>query len=209
MHISWLGQSAFKIEFKASAQEGVLVIDPYEHKDETMPRSIAADLALLTHGNKNLITLGGGKDPFIIDEAGEYEFKEVLVYGFQTALTKNAPLIFRLEVEHMTIAHLGLASAWFDEKMINELQGVDVLMVPVGGGSAMTAERAVDLVTKLEPRVVIPYAFRAEGTGDEYADVKPFLKALGQNGDEPQAKLKLAKKDLPSDSVMVAVLEKQ
>ncbi|OGH60930.1 MAG: hypothetical protein A2848_00045 [Candidatus Magasanikbacteria bacterium RIFCSPHIGHO2_01_FULL_50_8] len=206
MNISWLGQSAIKIEFKTAQSEGTLLIDPYEHKNESMPRSMSADLALLTRGEKNVVTLS--KQPYLIDEAGEYEFKEVLVYGFQTALVKNAPLVFRLEVEHVTIAHVGLASAWLDEKIINELQGVDVLMIPVGGAGAMTHERAVDLVTKLEPRIVIPYAFRADGTGEEYAEAKPFLKALGQTV-EPQPKFKLSKKDLPSDTLQVVLLEKQ
>jgi hypothetical protein len=96
MHISWLGQSAFKIEFKTSQSEGTLHIDPYEHEKESMPRSITTDIVLLTHGEKDVITLS--KEPCTIAEAGEYEYKEDLIYGFQTARTKNAPLIYRLEV---------------------------------------------------------------------------------------------------------------
>lgn len=206
MHISWHGQSAFKIEFKTTQSEGTILIDPYEHKDESMPRSMAGDIVLLTRGEKDVITIS--KEPCTIAEAGEYEYKEVLIYGFQTAFNKNAPLIYRLEVEHVTIAHLGLSSAWFDEKIINELQGVDVLMLPVGGGAGMTSERAVDLITKLEPRIVIPYAFKAKDTGAEYNEVNSFLKALGQEV-EPQNKFKLTKKDLPSDNLQVVILEKQ
>lgn len=171
-----------------------------------MPRSMAGDIVLLTRGDKDMITIS--KEPCTIAEAGEYEYKEVLVYGFQTAFTKTAPLIFRLEIEHVTIGHLGLVNAQLDEKLVNELQGVDVLMLPVGGGSTMTHERAVELVTKLEPRIVIPYAFKAKDTGADYNDVIPFLKALGQEV-EPQSKFKLTKKDLPSDTLQVVILEKQ
>lgn len=207
MHISWNGQSAFKIEFKTSQTEGILLIDPYEHAKETMPRSMTADIALLTRSEKNMVTIS--KEPCIVAEAGEYEYKEVLVYGFQTALTKTAPLVFRLEVEHVTLGHLGLIPGTLDEKLLNELQGVDVLMVPVGGGATLTAERAADLVTKIEPRIVIPYAFKAEGTGAEYDEVGKFLKMLGKSDIEAQTKYKFGKKDLPTDTLEVVLLEKQ
>lgn len=207
MHISWLGQSAFKIEFKTTQTEGTLLVDPYEHKSETMPRSAAADIVLLTRGDKDVVTVT--KEPCVINEAGEYEYKEVLVYGFQTALLKTAPLVFRLEVEHVTLAHLGLIGATPDEALMNELQGVDVLMVPVGGDGTLTPERAAELVTKIEPRVVIPYAFKATGTGDEYTDVTKFLKLIGKADTEVQTKYKFGKKDLPTDTLEVVLLEKQ
>jgi L-ascorbate metabolism protein UlaG (beta-lactamase superfamily) len=207
MHISWLGQSAFKIEFKTTQTEGTLLVDPYEHKTESMPRSLAANIALLTRGEKNMITLA--KEPCIIAEAGEYEYKEVLVYGFQTALTKTAPLIFRLEVEHVTIAHIGLIAGTPEEALLNELQGVDVLMLPVGGDGTLTAERAAELVTKIEPRIVIPYAFNANGTGENYTDAAKFLKLIGKSDIEAQTKYKFTKKDLPTDTLEVVLLEKQ
>lgn len=207
MHISWLGQSAFKIEFKTTQTEGTLLVDPYEHESETMPRNITADLALLSRGEKKVISLS--KEPCIIAEAGEYEYKEVLVYGFQTAAQKTAPLVFRLEVEHVTIAHLGLIAGTPEESLLNELQGVDVLMLPVGGDGTLTAERAAELVTKIEPRIVIPYAFNANGTGENYTDAAKFLKLIGKSEIEAQAKYKFTKKDLPTDTLEVVLLEKQ
>ena len=107
MHISWLGQSALKIDFKTSQSEGTLIIDPYEQAKESMPRTISSDIVLLTHGEKQVIS--SSKEQCTIAEAGEYEYKEVLVYGFQTAFTQTAPLIYRLEVEHVTL-EIGRAS---------------------------------------------------------------------------------------------------
>lgn len=206
MHISWLGSSGFKIEFKTGVADGVLLIDPYRHPKEDTPRNLAAEVVLATRGRDELITLS--KEPFIVDDAGEYEYKEVLIYGFQTAFVKHAPLVFRMEIEHINIAHLGLLPAPPREELIDELNGVDVLMLPVGGGSSLAPERAAELVTKIEPRVVIPYAYKANGTGAEYGDIKQFLKAIGLTAEELQPKLKLIKRDLPSDKTMVILLEK-
>lgn len=205
MNITWLGQSAFKIEFKTATGDSTLLIDPYKHPKEDMPRNLGADVALTTRGRAELITLT--KEPFIIDDAGEYEYKQVLVYGFQTNFTKHAPLVFRLEVEHVSISHLGLPPAALREELVDELNGVDVLMLPIGGGSTITAERAAELVTKIEPRIIIPYAFRAKGTGAEYSEATAFIKAIGLSA-EIQPKIKITRKDLPTDIMVVGLLEK-
>lgn len=206
MNISWLGQSAFKIEFKTSTSDGTLLIDPYKHADEETPRMLSTEIALLSHGDEETITLT--KEPCIVKEAGEYEYKEVLIYSFQTAHTQEAPLIFRMEIEHVTIGHLGVLAGQLDEKLLNELNGVDVLMIPVGGSNVITPERAAELITKIEPRVIIPYCFKSKGTGDDYLEVTAFTKAVGLEA-ETQSKFKLSKKDLPSDQMMLVLLEKQ
>lgn len=201
MNISWLSASAFKIEFKTALSEGVILFDPYMSLKEDMPRNLGADVVLASHGKDNLITLT--KNPFIIDEAGEYERKQVLVYGFQTANATQASVIFRTEIEHVTVAHVGALAAPLSEELKNELNGVDVLLVPVGGGDVLTPERAAELVTAVEPRVVIPYCF-----GGQRGPVTPFLKALGLPVRETQQKIKLTKKDLPSDQLVCMVPKK-
>lgn len=201
MNLTWLASAAFKIEFKTAGVEGVLLFDPYTAPKEDMSRNLSADVVLASHGRDELITLT--KDPFIIDEAGEYECKQVLVYGFQTAPSTDAPLIFRTEIEHVTVAHLGSLAAPLSEQLKNELNGVDVLMLPVGGGDVLSPERAAELVTAVEPHVVIPYCF-----GGSRGPITPFLKALGLPAQEPQQKIKITKKDLPSDQLICIVPEK-
>ena len=207
MHISWLGQSTIKIDFKTSMGEGSLLFDPYKNAKEDTLRNSSADLVLASHGVDDLITLG--KDTLVISGAGEYEYKEVLVYGFQTGTTAESPLIFRTEIEHVTVAHLGMIPKTLDEKLLNELNGVDILLIPVGGDGTLTPERAAEIVTKVEPRVVIPYAFKATGTGANFGPVEPFFKAIGRTPEETQTKIKITKKDLPSDQLVVMVLQKQ
>lgn len=205
MHISWLGQSAFKIEFKNGAEDGLLLFDPYKHPQEELPRSFSPDLVLLSRGNKDVTTLS--KEPFIIDEAGEYEFKQILVYSWQVVAQKKAPLIFRTEIEHVAVVHLGLLNAPLCDELIGELSGTDILLLPVGGAPGLSPERAAELVTAVEPRLVIPYAYKAPGTGAEYLPIEKFLKAIGQTA-EPQPKIKINKRDLPQDQLQVILLEK-
>lgn len=206
MYISWLGQSAFKIEFRTPTSEGLILLDPYRTEKEEMPRSFTPDIVLLTRGEENIITIS--KEPFVISEPGEFEYKEVLVYGFATTPQKNAPLIFRMEVEHVTIAHLGLLGAPPTDDILNELNGVDILLTPIGGNGVLGGERAAEIVTGIEPRIVIPYAYKASSTGAEYNGPETFIKAIGAEPEKTQ-KIKITKKDLPSDKLLAVLLEKQ
>ena len=59
------------------------------------------------------------------------------------------------------------------------LSEVDVLLVPVGGGTTLDADRAVEVVGQIEPHVVIPLQFRTELGDHGREPVERFLRAMG------------------------------
>ncbi len=88
------------------------------------------------------------------------------------------------------------------------VSGVDVLFVPVGGEECYDAETAVKMVNEIEPRIIIPMAFKSENDPTA-ADVSAFIKAIGLKAEEPQSKVIVKKKDLPQEEMKVIVLEKE
>lgn len=62
MHISWLGGTSIKIQTKYADSDVTVLIDPYKYDKGAFPRSLTADVVLLTRGSEELITLSG--DPF-------------------------------------------------------------------------------------------------------------------------------------------------
>ena len=77
MTIFWLGQAAFKIIDK----EVIIAIDPYDKIGLKMPK-FQAEILLITHDHSDHNYRDAIKgDPFIIDSQGEYEVKNVFVYG--------------------------------------------------------------------------------------------------------------------------------
>ncbi len=205
MNISWLGQSGFKIEYKNGDENAVLLVDPYKFKGETTPRSLATDLVLLTSGNENTITFQ--KEPYTIHLPGEYETAKVSVFGFKNP-SKNAPVIFKFTIEEVTFAHLGQIEKTLDNKIADELDGIDVLMIPVGGHTTLSPEKASELITRLEPRIVIPMCFQDDDTGKSFDSIKKFAKEMGIKNSEKETRYRLRKKELPQDAIETIIFKK-
>jgi L-ascorbate metabolism protein UlaG (beta-lactamase superfamily) len=153
----------------------------------------------------------GGKEPFAITGPGEYEHSGVVIQGFQSkskyGLQKGAEsalnTVYLVELEDMTLLHLGALS---DEDLSKEarenINEVDVLFVPIGGDGVLASGPAHELAVSLEPKILIP--IHVSGAGGEKA-LETFLKEAGTTG-EKFDKLTLKKKDLAGRDGSILVL---
>ena len=80
-----------------------------------------------------------------------------------------------------------------------------MFLVPVGGNDVLDAKQARALVSSLEPRVVIPMHFFHKDLKQKYDKPDTFLSEMNAKA-EPQDKAKIAKKDLPQDTMEVVYL---
>jgi L-ascorbate metabolism protein UlaG (beta-lactamase superfamily) len=94
------------------------------------------------------------------------------------------------------------------ESEIEKLGTIDILLLPVGGGELLDSKRAVEVMNAIEPRLVIPLAHQVEGLKEELGTADSFCKQVGVCTRTDGNKLKISRKDLPSDTVTVAVLER-
>jgi len=202
MHISWLGNTAFKLVFKPAEDDVVVVIDPYKPNTGTFPRNLSAEIGLFSRGEDNCITLG---NPFVLSTPGECEVKGVLVTSAYGADDKN--LIFRIDSEQLSIGHLGMMNKPLNERQTEILNGVDILFVPVGGNNCYDEEAAAKTANALEPKVIIPMAYKSDN--DTKAEpVEKFLKEMGAKC-QPEKKIIIKKKTLPEEGTQVMVVEKE
>ena len=204
MHISWLGNTAIKIQTKPFDKDITIVIDTYKQKKGNFPRSLTPDIALYTRGEKDSITLSGA--PFIFSTPGEIDTKGVLVTGVEGH--EAGEIMLRVDVEDMTVVHLGMIKKQLTSKQLEVLSGVDILCLPVGHPDSFDAENAVKLVNEIEPRVVIPYAFKSDND-PEAKPIDAFLKEIGSKNGSPEKKVIIKQKDLPEEDTDVIVLEKE
>lgn len=205
MHISWLGNTAFKIQVKPFDKDVVIVVDTYKQSTGSFPRNLVADLALYTRGEKNSITISG--NPFILFSPGEIENKGVLVTAVQGH--ENGEVMTRIDAEQMSVGHLGLVKKPLTDEQLDVLSGVDILIVPVGNSESYDAEAAVKAVNTIEPRVVIPCAFKSDND-PKASSVDTFLKEIGSAvGGPVEKKVIFKKKDLPQEDMQVVVLGKE
>ncbi len=204
MHISWLGSTAIKIQARPLDRDVTVVIDPYKPKKGNFPRSLTPDVGLYTHGADNSITLSG--NPFILDTAGECETNGVLITSVPGH--ESDQFLLRVDVEQMSLAHLGRCKKPLTDEQLELLGNIDILCVPVGGKDCYNAEEAVKAVNSIEPRVVIPILHKSEND-PEAKEVKLFVKEMGVQNGEAEKKVIIKKNNLPQEETRVVVLQKE
>lgn len=214
MNISWHGLSCFEITSKGLNGEATLVIDPYQNSTGLrFPRTLEAQVVAVTHdaehANNTESVLG---NPFVIGHAGEYEVKGIFLYGISAPRTQEAKgepkanVMYRLEIEGISLAHLGSLDRELTDEELEHLQHIDVLMLPVGGGRVMTPKVASAVMAQVEPRLVIPMTHAIANIKEKLASVDDFCKEMGLCQREETTKLKLTRKDLPEEETKIVVL---
>lgn len=193
-----------------------LVIDPYDNATGLrFPRTLEANVCLVSHDEddaNNLSAIAGS--PKVIDMPGEFEIRQVFLYGIDASLKREtkgvhvANNLFRIECEGMHIAHLGSLDRALTDKELQELENIDILMVPVGGGRVLTPKLAAEVIAQVEPRVVIPMTYELPNLKESLQPLSVFLKEMAGVKKEELNKYKVARKDLPEDDMKIVVLSR-
>lgn len=221
MHIQWFGQSFFKIIAKNSlGQDIVIAIDPF-NKDcgLKIPNKFGADLTLVSHDHEdhnNLEIIKGTEispETFIINGSGEYEVKGVMVYGVpsfhddENGAKLGENTMYIIEIENIWLAHLGdLGQKKLNQQQLEHLEGVDILLIPVGGTYTLDSKAAREIISEIEPRMIIPMHYKIPGLKFNIDGVDKFVKEMGLKSEETD-KLKITKKDLPQDDTKLILLQ--
>ncbi|MDD2786257.1 MAG: MBL fold metallo-hydrolase [Patescibacteria group bacterium] len=213
MQIFWHGYSTIRIESKNGDLSSVIMTDPFENEAAIrFPRATEPDILLLSNQNrKNFNIEGVAGSPFLISDPGEYEVKGAFVNGIQDPKADEGdkrPLMYRIDVEGMSIAFLGQAKRKPTDMELEELGNIDILILPVGGGDVMDAKTAASVINMVEPRIVIPIHYYIDGIKTELGKVKSFCDAVGGSKQQEMNKLKITKKELPADDVAIMVIER-
>jgi len=106
----------------------------------------------------------------------------------------------------VTVAHLGDLRRVPGQTEIEALGEVHVALVPVGGGGGLNAAKAAEMVSLLEPEIVIPMHYHTPGSSLKLAPLSKFLKEMGVGDVPPEPSLKVSRSTLP-DETRVVVLE--
>lgn len=207
MIITWYGEFCFRIE-KGSLS--LLVDPPPLSSGLKMPR-VAADILVLGESSPDGARQENFKQSFIINAPGEYEIKEAFIRGISLVDGgRSRATIFVIELESLVVVHLGaLALSPLPEDLVEELGDVDVLFIPVGGKEVLDAENAEKIFGQLEPKVVIPMAYKIPGLKTSREDVRKFEKILGHGAEKAIPKIVLKKKDLSLEETRVVILQAQ
>ena len=108
-----------------------------------------------------------------------------------------------VDIDEIKVCHLGDIQRLPTGDEVEVLSGVDILMVPVGGGRVMGAAKASELVSLLEPKIVIPMLYKTDVSKGDFETVDHFIKELGAEAKPPEQRLNISKSGLPDDTSLV------
>lgn len=212
MIITWQGHSCFKIQDKIGTEGVTLVTDPFNKETGLKVPNFEADIVTVSHDHKdhnNTDALRG--NPFVVSCAGEYDFKNVLIEGIDSyhdeakGKERGSNIMYRIEIDDISVAHLGDLGTILDNSQLEKLVGTDVLLIPVGGKFTLDAKKAVEVISQIEPRIIIPMHYKTDGLKYDLDSIDKFIKEIGLTP-VYEEKLKISKKDLPQEDMELVIL---
>lgn len=169
--IRWYGQSFFQVTTTSGTR---LVFDP--HAIDQYPRQLVpADLVLVSHPHLDHSTLHAipqrdkvkvlagvtgtaRRQEFVsIDE----NFRDCRIQNISTFHDKDNGMlrgrnsVFVVEVDGLRLCHLGDLGHTLNDRQLQRLGTVDVLMIPVGGIYTLNGSDARNVVAQIKPRRLI------------------------------------------------------
>ncbi len=207
MEITWYGHSCFRLTERGSA---TVVTDPF---DDTVvgyqPLKLKANIVTVSHeapGHSFTDAVKGYSH--LIEGPGEYEIGGVFITGVRTndaqkESEEHRNTLYVFDYDGITVAHLGDLRAVPTRSQVDALGTVNVALVPVGAGGALSAAKAAEVVSVLEPNLVVPMHY---ADGDNKLSLEPlekFIKEMGLGSIEAEDSLKVTKSALPEETRVV------
>jgi len=210
MEITWYGHSCFRLTERGLA---TVVTDPFDHRVTGYdPLKLKADIVTVSHDAPGHSFVSGVKGKnHVITGPGEFEIGGVFITGVQTnghnkrSLDEPRNTLYVFDYDRVNIAHLGDLRRVPSQAEIEALGNVHVALVPVGGGGGLSSAKAMEVVSLLEPGIVIPMHYGTKASNLKLAPVSKFLKEMGLAELEPQPSLKVSRGSIPEETKVVVL----
>ncbi len=208
MEISWLGHSCFQLRGKNI----VLITDPFtpSQGDASRLSKLNASIVTISHnhpGHNN--TEGVSGNPRIVRGPGEYEINDVLITGVASYHDEKhgkdygRNTIYIIHIDELAICHLGDLGHTLYEEQLEEVADADILFVPIGGEHTLNATKAAEVISQIEPRIVVPMHYHHMPTDEPSPALTTFCREMGVETINPQPKLTVTRNSLPTEMQIV------
>ena len=207
MDVTWLGHGCFRLRGRGAA----VVTDPYPPAIGLKLSRLDADLVTVSHEHENHNYTQIVRDAYEIRGPGEYEVAGVSVIGVPTyhdaekGAKHGRNTVYLIEIDDVRVCHLGDLGHKLDDAEAEAISSPDVLLVPVGGYTAINAVQAAEVVRQLEPRFVVPMHYAIPGLRLQLDSLDRFLKEMAVTSSEPQPKLSVQKSSGEYDTKVVVL----
>ncbi len=212
MELTWFGHSCFRITERGLA---TVVTDPYDSNTVGYEAlKLKADIVTVSHqspGHNYIQAVKG--EPHVITGPGEYEVGSVFITGVQTnghvkhEVDESLNTLYVFDFNGLTVAHLGDINRVPSQTEVEALGNVHVALVPVGAGGGLNAGKAAEVISLLEPNIVIPMHYATPASKVELEPLSKFLKEMGLKDIDKVPSLKVTSISSLPEEMRVYVLD--
>ncbi len=213
MEITWYGHACFRLR----GRQGTVITDPYDKTLGLSLPNLKADIITISHDSPHHNYIKGVKGDFkVVDRPGEYEISDIFITGIympasKTEAKKSTSVknnIFVIDIDDITICHLGDLNHVPTQDQVEDMGNIDVLLIPVGGQQALNAAQAAEVISLIEPYFVVPMHYSLPNLKLTFEPVGKFLKEMGIAKEETEDSLKVTKSSLPDETQVVVLASK-
>lgn len=206
MEITWYGLGCYRITERGMA---TIVTDPYNAKSGLGTLKAKGDVVTISHvGNGTSRYDSGGVSGFsqLLDGPGEYEIGGVFITGIaapRNTAEEKRNTIYVYNYNGLSVAHVGELDKVPTQTQIDQLGMVNILLLPVGGNDVLNSSQASELISMIDPSIVIPMMYSEKGLKYEYEPVDKFVAEMGITEVNPETTLKISSSSLPEETQVV------
>ena len=207
MEILWYGHACFRLKDRVST----LVTDPFDKSLGLVLPRVVADIVTVSNQSPHHNCVSAVKgDSKVVDSPGEYEIGGTFVTGVRMIDKDNSETngrpqnnVFVVYMDNMAICHMGDLTHVPTQRQVEDMGNIDILLIPVAGKKALSAAQAAEVISLIEPYIVIPMHYSVSGINIELDTVDKFLKEMGVAQVDPVSALKITKSTLPEETQIV------
>ena len=202
MLISYHGHSEFLIQTASGLR---ILTDPFDPAIPFPFHKTDADIVTVSHAHhdhEHLDKVDG--HPQVIREGGDHQpHKGVKITGLPSwhdsvqGAKRGPNTIYLIQVDGLRLAHLGDLGDMPDEKVLEALEFLDLVFVPVGGTYTIDAKQAAELMARIKPRIIVPMHYKLGKLGlQALSPLDNFLEALLPMAPSVQPLLRFTQEDI-------------
>ncbi len=191
MFITHLSQNQFLVKDKSKRHKVSIILG---WSDDLAKDKLKEANIILT--DFKVSNAGIPENVFLVNSPGEYDINDVFIRGIQD----KDHIIYALDLAGEKLVYLnGLSTVNLDDKKIEQLGEVHILIISINGGE-MDARAAAKLVNRIEPRLVIPMNYQSD-------ELTQFLKIMGVEKQPKEDSVDLQADSLSPEGLLIKVLK--
>jgi L-ascorbate metabolism protein UlaG (beta-lactamase superfamily) len=177
LEATWLGDGCFRLR----SRDITLLFDPPSGSGVSARSLGEVNIVALSEDTPTPTLPALQGSPRVLSGPGEYEIAGVFITGVRTTRPgrrndgARRNVAYVVEMDELRVCYLGRLDQVLTPEQAEALNGAELLFVPVGGHGVLDAAAAAEVISLLEPRIVVPMHYRLEGGAGDLDPLDRFL----------------------------------